>query len=61
LDDAVLNDGFVQLDDYSALDGILQAEDNVLDEIFGRLEGMQKSDHATSGGKASASRSWPLY
>lgn len=61
LDDSVLNDVFARLDDFSALDGILQAEDNVLDEILEWLDGMQNCDHATRGGKASASRSWPPY
>ena len=37
----MLNDVFARLDDFSALDGILQAEDNVLDEILEWLDGMQ--------------------
>jgi hypothetical protein len=40
LDDSLLNI-FARLDDCSALYDILQAEDNVLNEIFGRLDGMQ--------------------
>jgi hypothetical protein len=59
LDDSVLHDIFARLDDFSVLDGILSAEDRVLRVRAPRWDA--EFHHATHGGKASASKSWPPY